>query len=38
MHAEAVLAGDIAVRNMLVTWFVQTILIGLFAGGFHFPG
>jgi len=33
----AVLSGDIAVWRMLPTWFLQTILLGFFAGGFHYP-
>ena len=32
----AVLLGHLAVWRMLPTWFLQTILLGLFAGGFHY--
>ena len=32
----AVLLGHIAAWRMLPTWFLQTILLGLFAGGFHY--
>ena len=32
----AVLTGHIAVWRMLPTWFLQAILLGLFAGGYHY--
>jgi len=32
----AVLLGHLAVWRMLPTWLLQTILLGLFAGGFHY--
>jgi hypothetical protein len=32
----AVLLGHLAVWRMLPTWFLQTVLLGLFAGGFHY--
>ena len=32
----AVLLGHLAVWRMLPTWFLQTILLGLFVGGFHY--
>ena len=32
----AVLLGHLAVWRMIPTWFLQTILLGLFAGGFHY--
>ena len=32
----AVLSGHLAAGRMLPTWFLQTILLGLFAGGFHY--
>jgi hypothetical protein len=32
----AVLTGNIAVWRMLPTWFLQAILLGLFAGGYHY--
>ncbi|PKN88515.1 MAG: hypothetical protein CVU51_04025 [Deltaproteobacteria bacterium HGW-Deltaproteobacteria-1] len=32
----AVLSGHLAVWRILPTWFLQTILLCLFAGGFHY--
>jgi hypothetical protein len=32
----AVLTGHIAVWRMLPTWLLQAVLVGLFAGGFHY--
>lgn len=32
----AVLSGNLAVWRILPTWFLQAILIGLFACGFHY--
>jgi len=32
----AVLSGHLAAWRMLPTWFLQTILVSLFAGGFHY--
>jgi hypothetical protein len=32
----AVLSGSLAAWRMLPTWCLQAILIGLFAGGFHY--
>jgi hypothetical protein len=32
----AVLSGHLAAWRMLPTWFLQTILLCLFAGGFHY--
>jgi hypothetical protein len=32
----AVLSGHLAARRMLPTWFLQAILLCLFAGGFHY--
>lgn len=33
----AVLSGHLPAWRMLPTWFLQTSLLGLFAGGFHYP-
>ena len=33
----AVVAGDIALARMVPTWCLQAGLIGLFAGGYHWP-
>lgn len=33
----AVLSGHLAAWRMMPTWFLQTILLCLFAGGFHYP-
>jgi hypothetical protein len=32
----AVLSGHLAAWRVMPTWFLQTILLGLFAGGFHY--
>jgi hypothetical protein len=32
----AVLTGHIAARRLMPTWFLQAILLVLFAGGFHY--
>jgi hypothetical protein len=32
----AVLLGHLAVWRMLPTWFLQTVLLGLYAGGLHY--
>jgi hypothetical protein len=32
----AVLAGDIAAWRMVPTWCLQTVLLGLFASGYHY--
>lgn len=33
----AVLAGDIAAWRMIGTWFLQAVLLALFAGAYHYP-
>lgn len=33
----SVLSGQLSLERMLPTWFLQAVLLGLFAGGFHYP-
>ncbi len=33
----AVLSGHLAAWRMIPTWVVQGVLLGLFAGGYHYP-
>jgi hypothetical protein len=33
----AALSGHLAAWRMLPTWLLQAVLLGLFAGGFHYP-
>ena len=33
----AVLSGHLAVWRMVPTWCLQAVLLGLFAGGYHYP-
>jgi hypothetical protein len=37
-EAAAVLSGQLAAWRMVPTWCLQAVLLGLFAGGFHYGG
>lgn len=37
-EAAAVLSGQLAEWRMVPTWCLQAVLLGLFAGGFHYGG